>query len=90
MSTDQVRINIAFLHRISCNNKNLPEEIVEHAGWVFVHRFLIPSVLVDVRHFGCEPELSGPHSQQSNEYANDKEISSLDRVYSILNQFQTV
>ena len=73
MSTDPVRRNITHsLHLVQCNNKNLPEEIVEHAGWVFVQRFLAPSILVDVRHFSCEAEVSGPHSQQSNEYAKDK------------------
>ena len=77
MSKGPVRRNIAFLleislHLIQCNDKNLPEEIVEHAGWVFVQRFLVPSILVDVRHFSCEAEVSGPHSQQSKEYANNK------------------
>ena len=45
--------------------------MVEHAGWVFVQRFLVPSILVDVRHFSFGPE-ANLHSQQSNEDANCK------------------
>ena len=56
----------------------LPPDTTEQAGWVLVHRFLVPNFVVDVRQLGWAPllELENLHSQQSNEDTIKKEVKS--------------